>query len=327
MTPFVASRPSRLQRFGVALFLATVAFALVYLSALRGSARTDFSLTWFGANALLHGANPYVLVGPGRVFESEWPALYPATAYLLGIPFAFFSEAIASAMFVALSTFALAYGATRDSWHRLPMFASVAFLSSAHLAQWSILFTAALFVPWLSIVFPAKPQLGIAMLGGMSSRRTVMLAAISTAVLLVMSLMLVPAWPMEWLGLVRNADQLVSPLLRPGGILLLVVLLKWRRPEAWLVAFVAAMPQTTYPYNLLPLLAIAATYHEACFLSLASSLGAFAAIYLTDAVGGEFGLSAASAVMIALGYLPAALVVLRRSNERPVLVRGSLSRR
>jgi hypothetical protein len=316
-----------LQRLGVAILLAIAAFSLVYLSALRGSVRTDFSLTWFGANALLHGANPYVLVGPGHVFDSEWPALYPATAYLLGIPFAFFSEAVASAMFVALSTFALAYGSTRDSWHRLPMFASVAFLSAAHLAQWSILFTAALFIPWLSLVFPAKPQLGIAILGGTSSRRTIMVAATSTVLLLCVSLLLVPAWPMEWLGLVRNADQLVSPLLRPGGIILLVVLLRWRRPEAWLVAFIAAMPQTTYPYNLLPLLAIAATYHEACFLSLTSSIGAFVAIYLTDAVGGQFGVSAASAVMIALGYLPAALVVLRRSNERPVLVRGILSHR
>jgi hypothetical protein len=221
-------------------------------------------------------------------------------------------------MFVALSTFALAYGSTRDSWHRLPMFASVAFLSSAHLAQWSILFTAALFIPWLSIVFPAKPQLGIAILGGMSSRRTITLAAISTVVLLSVSVLLVPTWPMEWIGLVRNAGQLVPPLLRPGGFLLLIVLLKWRRPEAWLVALVAAMPQTSYPYNLLPLLAIAATYHEACFLSLASSVGAFAATYLTDAVGGSVGSSAASAVMIALGYLPASLVVLRRSNERPV---------
>jgi hypothetical protein len=309
-----------LQRFGVAVFLATAAFAVVYLSALRGSIRTDFSLTWFGANALLHGANPYALVGPGMVFDSDWPALYPATAYLLGIPFAFFSEANASAIFVALSTFALAYGSTRNSWHRLPMFASVAFLSSAHLAQWSILFTAALFIPWLSIVFPAKPQLGIAILAGMTSRRTVALAAISTAILLSVSLMLVPTWPMQWLGLIGNADQLVPPLLRPGGIVLLVVLLKWRRPEAWLVAFVAAMPQTTYPYNLLPLLAIAATYHEACFLSLASSVGAFAVIYLTDAVGGSVGSSAASAVMIALGYLPAAVVVLRRPNERRVLV-------
>jgi hypothetical protein len=309
---------------GVAFLLATAAFALVYLSALRGSTRTDFSLIWFGANALLHGANPYALVGPGLVFDSEWPALYPATAYLFGIPFAFFSEAIASAMFVALSTFALAYGSTRDSWHRLPMFASVAFLSSAHLAQWSILFTAALFIPWLSIVFPVKPQLGIAILSGMTSRRTLALVAISTAILLSASLMLVPTWPMEWLGLVRNADQLVPPLLRPGGIVLLVVLIRWRRPEAWLVAFVAAMPQTTYPYNLLPLLAVAATYHEACFLSLASSVGAFAAIYLTDAVGGSLASSAASAVMIALGYLPAAVVVLRRPNDRPVLLPRSL---
>lgn len=316
MTPLPGRIPTRSQRFGVAAVLALAAFTLVYASALRGSVRTDFSLIWFGANALLHGANPYALVGPGQVFDSQWPALYPATAYLIGIPFAFFSEAIASGIFVALSTFALAYGSTRDSWHRLPMFASVAFLSSAHLAQWSILFTAALFVPWLSLVLPAKPQLGIAILAGTGSRRTIAFASISAAVLLGVSTALLPTWPVEWISLIRGADQLVPPLLRPGGFLLLLVLIRWRRPEAWLVAFVAAMPQTTYPYNLLPLLAIAATYREACFLSLASSVGAFTAAYLTDAVGGSFASSAASAVMIALGYMPSAIVVLRRSPFR-----------
>jgi hypothetical protein len=316
VTPFTLGNPTRAQRLAVAAIVGLAAFGLVYASAIRGSIRTDFSLTWFGANALLHGANPYVLVGPGRVFDSEWAALYPATAYLLGVPFAFFSEAVASALFVGLSTFALAYGSTRDSWHRLPMFASVAFLSSAHVAQWSILFTAALFIPWLSVVLPAKPQLGIAILAGTSSRRSIILAGLSTIVLVCVSVLLVPTWPREWFGLIRDADQLVPPLLRPGGVIVLIALARWRRPEAWLIAFIAAMPQTSYPYNLLPLLAIAATYREACFLSLTSSAGVLAAVYLTDAVGGPIAATASSAVIIALGYLPAALVVVRRPNER-----------
>jgi len=316
VTPFAPGNPTRTQRLAVAGIIGLAAFGLVYISAIRGSIRTDFSLTWFGANALLHGANPYALVGPGRVFDSEWSALYPATAYLLGVPFAFFSEAIASALFVGLSTFALAYGSTRDSWHRLPMFASVAFLSSAHVAQWSILFTAALFIPWLSVILPAKPQLGIAILAGTSSRQSIILGALSTIVLVCVSVLIVPTWPMEWFGLIRDAGHLMPPLLRPGGVVLLIVLLRWRRPEAWLVGFIAAMPQTSYPYNLLPLLAIAATYREACFLSLTSSVGALAAVYLTDAVGGPVAATTASAVIIALGYLPAALIVLRRPNER-----------
>jgi hypothetical protein len=79
---------------------------------------------------------------------------------------------------------------------------------------------------------------------------------------------------------------------------------------------VAAMPQTAYPYNLLPLLAIAATYREACFLSIASSIAALVSVYLLDAVGGPVAASAASALMIALGYMPAAVIVLRRPNER-----------
>ena len=75
MTILPGRIPTRSQRFGVAVVLALAAFALVYASALRGSVRTDFSLIWFGANALVHGANPYALVGPGQVFDSQWPAL------------------------------------------------------------------------------------------------------------------------------------------------------------------------------------------------------------------------------------------------------------
>jgi hypothetical protein len=296
----------------VAAALAVAGFWIVYWAALRGSVRTDFSLTWFGANALLHGANPFVLVGPGLVFNSEWPALYPATAYLVGIPFAILPESLASAVFVGLSTFALAYGATRDSWHRLPMFASVAFMSSAHLAQWSILFTAALFIPWLSVAFAAKPQLGIPILAGERSRKGMAAALISAVILWCVSLVLVPAWPSEWLTFIVNADQLVTPVLRPGGFLVLLVLIRWRRPEAWLVALMAAMPQTSYSYNLLPLLAIGSTYRESAFLSITSSIGSLAMVYLTDAVGTPAAISAGSALLIALGYLPAVIVILRR---------------
>ena len=312
MIPLESRTPTRFQRFGVATALALAAFGLVYAAVLQGSVRTDFSLTWFGANALLHGGNPYVLVGPGQVFDSQWPALYPATAYLVGIPFAFLSEGFASAMFVALSTFALAYGATRDSWHRLPMFASVAFMSSAHVAQWSILFTAALFIPWLSVAFAAKPQLGIPILAGASSRQGVATALISATVLWCISLALNPTWPGEWLALIRNADQLVAPVVRPGGFVLLLALLRWRRPEAWLIAFMATMPQTSYPYNLLPLLAIGSTYRESAFLSIASSVGALSMVYLSDAVGTPAAVTAGHALLIGLGYLPAVILVLRR---------------
>ena len=312
--PWTSNPPTTRQRVFFALALSLAAFGIVVLSALDGSARTDFSLTWFGGSALLHGANPYALVGPGKVFDSEWPALYPATTYVIGMPFALLPEYLASAVFVGVSTFALAYGSTRDSWHRVPLFASVAFLSSAKLGQWSVLFTAALFIPSLSIVFPAKPQLAIPVLAGDFSRKRIMIAGASAVALLGVSLAMIPSWPADWVALLPEAQQLTSPLLVPGGFAVLAALIRWRRPEAWLVALLVAMPQTSYPYNLLPLLAIGATYRESCILSVSSSIGAFISVYLTDAVGTPAALDLARSAMLAFGYLPASLIVLSRPN-------------
>jgi len=111
--------------------------------------KADFSVAWFGASALMNGGNPYALVGPGRIYDWEWPLLYPVTALVPVIPFTLLSEQVAALSFIGLSTFLLVWGTTTKSWHLLPIFVSEAFASSARLAQWSILMTAALFIPLL----------------------------------------------------------------------------------------------------------------------------------------------------------------------------------
>lgn len=262
----------------------------------------------------MNHADPYKLVGRGLVYDSKWPLMYPATTYVAAIPFAVLPDRFASVLFIALSSFALAYGITARTWHLLPLFASVAYLTSVQLAQWSILITAILFVPWLAVFAAAKPQAALPVILSSPKSVSIKAAVIGAALLFAASLTFLPSWPIEWMSLIRGAQQFRAPIVRFGGIGIALVLLRWRRQEAWLVFLMALVPQSWAWYNVLTLLAIPATYREACVLSVVSSIGAIGAAYFAagkspsefDAIWG--------AAMVAFAYLPATIVVLRRPN-------------
>jgi hypothetical protein len=278
--------------------------------------RSDFAQVLFGARALLHGGDPYVLAGPGLIYDLRWGAVYPATAYVSVIPFAPLSDGVAAALFVALSTFVLAFGSTSGSWHRLPMFASIAFTSSVQLAQWSILTTAMLFLPILAIFAAVKPQSSLPVIAASRSPAAIRAMILGGVILLVVSLLMLPAWPVEWWRVIRAGEQLRPPIVRFGGPVILIVLLRWRRAEAWLVFLMACMPQTWGWYNVLTLLAIATTYREACVLSLVSSIGALAAVWFIRDSSSPASYPAWGAALVAFAYLPATIAVLRRPNVR-----------
>ncbi len=63
---------------------------------------------------------------------------------------------------------------------------------------------------------------------------------------------------MEWLQLLRSSTGHMQPLLftPTTGVLVFLVLLRWRRPEAWLLLSVAIVPQTWWWYNVLMLFTI-----------------------------------------------------------------------
>ena len=136
------------------------------------------------------------------------------------------------------------------------------------------------------------------------------------AFLLAASLWLMPQWPGEWWSLFERTDHFAPPIARFGGIAICLVLLRWRRAEAWLVFVAACVPQTWYPYNSLILLIVAATYREACVLSLVSSFG-----WVIAALAGDGNTRSPEsreimgAMLVAACYLPATIVVLRRPDE------------
>lgn len=316
--PWGENRPSARQRILVAVGLAALAAIMHYVRALEHGGLSDFSSIWYGARFMLEGRNPYELIGPGQLVPTPSRAFYPATAFAAAIPLTLIPFHVAGAVFVFLSTALLAWGSTRDGWHRLPMFPSIAFLTSAQLGQWSILFTAAAFIPAIAFVSLAKPQAALPVLTGNESSRPFWWAMGGAGTLLLVSFYLMPQWPREWWTALGTTDHFVPPITQFGGPAIALVLLRWRRPEAWLVLVAACLPQTWYPYNGLILMAVAFTYRDACILSLVSSLG-----WLIAALAGDGNTRSSetrevmSATLIAACYLPATIMVLRRPNQGP----------
>ena len=289
-----------------------------YFAAGRNGSLSDFSILWFGSKVLASGGNPYSMIGPHSAIELPSAVFYPAPALVATLPFTLIPVRFAGTAFVFISAALLAFGATRDGWHRLPIFPSIAFMTSARLGQVSALMCAALFIPALTFFSVVKPQASIPILGASRKSREWIMASIGAVVLSAISFALFPEWPREWLNTLSKADYFRPPIMTIPGALIGLVLLRWRRPEAWLVFVAACLPQTWYPYNGLILLTVAATYREASVLSLISS---FAWLITYAFLIGEWRSPETRAVMqnvlIAFGYFPAALVILRRENSGP----------
>jgi hypothetical protein len=279
---------------------------------------SDFSGLWYGADVLIAGENPYDMIGPGEPIDLPSNLYYPAPALVAVMPFLLFSVDLAGALFVFLSAALLAFGLTADGWYRIPMLVSVPFLTSARLGQGSTLMTAAVFLPALAFFSIVKPQGSLPVITGSTSRLTWIFAAAGTLIMVAVSFALLPSWFGAWTGEVGGSEYFSAPIVSAGGPFIALVLLRWRRAEAWLVLMSACLPQTWYAYNALILLVVAATYREACLLSLVSSFAWLAAYYYAP---GEIRSPETQEmfrnVVIASGYVPATIMILRRTNEGP----------
>ncbi|HKY98688.1 MAG TPA: glycosyltransferase family 87 protein [Gemmatimonadaceae bacterium] len=314
--PWGKGKPSISKRIIFAIAIGLVAFAMHYFRPSGNGGLSDFSGVWYGSGMLLHGDNPYPVIGPGRAIDLPSNLYYPGPALVAVAPFTFLPVGLAGAVFIFVSAALLAYGATKDSWYLLPMLVSVPFMNAARLGQWSIILTAALFLPWLAFLAAAKPQTSIPVLFGARSSKTILAAIIGAVLLTVVSFILLPHWASAWLAELKTSEYFRPPILSFGGAAILLVLLKWRRAESWIILSAACVPQTWYPYNALVLLAVACTYREACILSLLSSAGWLAGYYFAP---GNSRLPETQLlfrnIMLACGFLPALIVVLRRPND------------
>jgi hypothetical protein len=308
--------PSRASRAMVATMIGIGAGSIAALRFVRISWHpSDFGQSWFGAQALVHGANPYGLVGPGLQYEWPWKLYYPATSFVIALPLAFLPELAATFLFIAVSSALLAYAVTENGYQRLPLFLSWPFMVAALAGQWSPILAAAILLPSLAWVLIAKPNIGLAVLASTSSMRLLKVAVLGGLAITAVSIALYPGWPAEWLASVRSQQHIGAPITRIGGFGVLLALLRWRRPEARLIVALACVPQTNNWYEGLPLLLVAQTYRETLALSLISILGYVLPPYVMTARNEVEYNAQVGALMVALLYLPATLVVLRRPNQ------------
>ena len=272
----------------------------------------DFDYLWTAGRAVWHGNDPYAAVRESvRQGSLQWPLFYPATAAVLIAPFGALPHRVAVSLFTALGMALLAYGLR--GWRRW-MLVSAPAVEAVLIGQWSPWLTAAVAIPWLGVVWAAKPSVGLTLFAGWPSRW-----ALGGGVFLVLfSLILLPHWPVDWIEAVRDTPHYKAPIQRPGGLLLLLALIRWRRPEARMLGLLAIVPHTTGVYEQLPLLLIPQTGRAFAAL-MGSSYIAAGLVYTQNTFGPSVTktLDMQWPYFLPLVYLPALLMVLWPQRGKP----------
>lgn len=310
------------SRASAAILVATLSILFPLGEHFRVGGHRDFGLAWFGARAMLHGIDPYPLVGPGRPFDWDWHLYYPATTMVVVLPLALLPELMATLAFVWISAALLTYALTERGWERIWILPSAAFIVAVRAAQWSPIFSAAYLLAPLAAILIAKPTLGAAIVAGSPSLRTLSFAVFGGVVLLTVSLALLPSWPAEWFELIRRQSDLGPPVAWTGGVFILLALFRWRLPEARLLAGMGLVPLTASWYEALPLLLIGKTKRECQVLSMISSLGYI--LQISFVRHGFIERQQVRALMLVFCFAPALFVVLRRPNLTPAAETSAL---
>lgn len=319
--PGTSDRQFRQVRVFLCVWLAVAATTLAwYYGGLRvPSENSDFFQLWGAARAILAGKHPYAVVGPGLEYEWRVPLAYPPPALVLALPFTLLSLRLADALFVGFGTLALAWVLTRKRVDnpQLLVFASATFLFALQRSQWSPILIAATFFAPLAPLFVCKPTVALALLAAYPRVRTILVTAITG----IASIALLPwTWWRGWLDVLPQVGGYMTPLVMRfsiGGPLILLGLLRWRRPEARLLVALACIPLTPLPYEALPLFLVTTTIWESATLVVLSIV----VVVLMKMHGGFAGLSdyldTYARVMFWGLYLPCLGVVLARPNISP----------
>lgn len=308
------------QRLIIAAGVAMFGASLIWVQySQRAGFHTDFGMSWFGARSLLYGIDPYPLVGRGKSFDYMWPLTYPASSFVALLPFGLMSERVAATSFVLVSTFLLALGVTRRGLYLLPLFVSGAFLNAARLGQWNIALTAALFFPSIAFFGGAKPQAILPLLAGNLKTSSAMFFLVGSMVLFGVSFVLLPHWFGEWTFSIQRMPDTNPAITRMGGILILFVLLRWRRAESWLILTLACVPQTPALYSTLPIFTVAATLTESIGLVLTTLIGTMIGAFMVSVPTSMAGFNALmGSLQVFSIYIPAVIFILRRPNDGPM---------
>jgi hypothetical protein len=315
--PSTPRPPSRRRRALVALAVGVLSalYVVVRLAVRRGAAASDVDQIWASSQALLRHLDPYSLavIGPGsRFYDYPFPFFYPFTATVAGLLLTPLPMAAAGPAFALASGATLAWVLTRDGFDRLPVLLSGAYLGTLLSVQLSPLMTAAALVPALGWALAIKPNIGLAMWSYRASLRSAAFALL----LVVVSLAVRPDWVPAWLASVHRSQHFRAPVQHAGGFLVLLALLRWRRPEARLLVALACVPHTTLAYETLPLALVPRSRVEAMVYAVLTWPVLLGQLWLSNqARGFAVQTDITGDLALALVYLPCVIMVLRRPNE------------
>jgi hypothetical protein len=312
-TAFVPCSPSsthKLERLAISALLGILGGMLAW-HGMHTGAISDFTHLWFAAHALLAGRDPYTLIGPGREFQWPLPMLYPLPAVLVALPFAPLSAHGADIAFAGISTTLLAYALTRDGYHKLPVVISMSFFMAVTISQWSPLLVAASLLPAIGFLLAVKPTIGAALF----LYRPRWITFIGGSALVLACFVVQPGWLAEWFAATREATHVTAPILHPGGPLVLLALLRWRRPEARLLIAMACIPHTTLLYESLPLFLVPETLRQSVLLAALTWVARTVEVMIGPYPSLASHTGTTATIAIAMCYLPCVAMILQRPNE------------
>ena len=292
-----------------AIGLASATFAL-FLHGRHGF-WPDFVFPWQAARFLLAGRDPYAILHGNLPEPFQTPLLYPLPTVLATIPVAGLPLPLAGAVMMGFSSALLAFVVTRRGWYRLWIFASAPLVMAVNLGQWSPLVTVAALEPALGGLATLKPNIGLAAFAYHPSRRMVL----GSIIVLLLSLIALPRWPVEWLLAVRSLPGHPAPVLavHGAGLVLLLAVKRWRSPEGRLLLVSACVPQLLLFADQLPLLLVARTRRELMAMTALSEV-AFVTWFSIHGDSDRYVLAAAPYVL-ALVFIPALIIVLRQRDS------------
>jgi hypothetical protein len=298
--------PSPLQRASQALpFLVAGWAVLTVCRAQLIGWTTDWNLFWTAGHAVVTGHDPYAAV---LALHSGYPLFYPGPALLLLAPFGLLSSKAGWLAWGAVTGGLFGLAARRHGRGLWIGALSACFAEAVTFGQWVPLLIAAAILPWLGGALVAKPSVGAALWIWRPTRS----ALLGGLALLLLSLVVVPGWPAEWLAALHQTNH-IPPVFKPWGWVLLLAAIRWRSPEGRLLLALACIPQTTSLYESLPLFLVCRRRWDAYALAVFSHVAAFVQDQYFSAPGQvlETVIAHRWPVFLVTLWLPALIMVLR----------------
>jgi hypothetical protein len=309
------SLPRRSHRLGIAVAIGGMSALFNFGMANRPNAVMDFIYPFTGAQMIARGQDPYQAMGTiNRSAKPPFdlPLYFPLPAVLLLVPLTPLRADIAGAIFFGCSATLLAWFVTRRDFWRIHIFASAPFVLAATLGQYTPLVLLAALLPAAGGLATFKPNLGLAIL----AYRPSWTALASCLVVGLLSLLVIPGWPFEWLNIIRHdfttSHYHIAPWRAPFGWLLLLSVVAWRRPEGRLFLAMSLLPQLLYYYDQLPLWLVPQSRKQSILLTACSQLAMIFWFLFRDPA--DSLVLSTFPFALALIYLPALAILLRNAG-------------